>query len=192
VWSTYSDGFGWFTGNNPAMFGGVAPSVWGDGNGIAAQMSSDKEVLRTLFARKGYAGKNANVAADQWLAFSSTNSKHAAALFRIVNTTANPINWMVDVYTTAFAGWSELASIAVNGQNFYTGSSPALVQVALPIPPGQTSTVIFVSGSAQPFFIGNNTYARSLNLMFTNNTLQLPAGLQYVDDLDTASGGWNQ
>ena len=97
------------------MFGGVAPSNWGDNNGLASQMSADKEVLRTLFARKGYAGKNAVIEATQWSSFSSTNSRHAAALFRIVNTTPNPINWMVDVYMTSYSGWSEMASIAVNG-----------------------------------------------------------------------------
>jgi len=75
VFSTYSQVSSWYANNNPAFFGGVNPSTWTDGQGHAAQMSADKEVLRTLFTQKGYGGKNALVYADEWYFFSSTNGK---------------------------------------------------------------------------------------------------------------------
>jgi hypothetical protein len=34
--------------------------------------------------------------------------------------------------------------------------------------------------------------SRSQILSFYGNTLALPTGLSYVDDLDTATGGWEQ
>ena len=192
VFSTYGQSGGWYANNDQAMFGGVRPSVWSDGNGMASQMSSDKEVLRTLFTRKGYGGKNAVVAADEWYSYSSTNCKHGAALFRIRNTTKSAINWPVSVYMTCYSGWGERASIALNGVDVWnSGGSNRLaftppVSVNLLIPPSRTSTAIFVAGSSP------TSQTRSLYLAFTNNRLELPAGLEYVDDLDTATGGWNQ
>ena len=35
-------------------------------------------------------------------------------------------------------------------------------------------------------------YTRATLLAFVNNSLTLPAGLEFVDDLDTATGGWTQ
>lgn len=191
VFSTYGQFSGWYAGNSAAMYGGVAPSMWSDGSARAYMMSSDKEVLRTLFSRKGYGGKNALVAADEWYSYSSTNSKHAAALFRIRNTTENTISWRPSVYMTCYGGWGEWASIALNGANVYEDGSNRTAMtpptnVSLPIPPNRTSTAIFVAGSGPP------QYTRSLLLAFTNNCLELPAGLEFVDDLDTATGGWEQ
>ncbi len=191
VFSTYGQFSGWYAGNSAAMYGGVAPSMWSDGSARAYMMSSDKEVLRTLFSRKGYGGKNALVAADEWYSYSSTNSKHAAALFRIRNTTENTISWRPSVYMTCYGGWGEWASIALNGAKvFEDGSNRTAMtpptSVSLPIPPNRTSTAIFVAGSGPP------QYTRSLLLAFTNNCLELPAGLEFVDDFDTATGGWEQ
>jgi len=191
VWSTYNQSGGWYAGNNPALFGGVNPSNWGDGGYRAVHMSSDKDVLRTLFNKKGYAGKNATVWAEEWYSYSSTNSKHAAALFRINNTTENPITWNVYAYMTAYGGWGERASIAVNGTEvWYSGGSTYSAahsfSQSITIPPGQVSTVIFVSSSTLP----SNT--RGLFLAFYNDCLDLPEGLEYVDDLDTAADGWDR
>ncbi len=191
VFSTYGQFSGWYAGNSAAMYGGVAPSMWSDGSARAYMMSSDKEVLRTLFSRKGYGGKNALVAADEWYSYSSTNSKHAAALFRIRNTTENTISWRPSVYMTCYGGWGEWASIALNGANVYEDGSNRTAMtpptsVSLPIPPNRSSTAIFVAGSGPP------QYTRSLLLAFTNNCLELPAGLEFVDDFDTATGGWEQ
>lgn len=191
VWSTYNQMGGWYLQDVADFFGGVNPSVWGDGNGSVGDMSSDKEVLRTLFTRKGYAGKNALVFADEWVGYSSTNSKHVAALFRIRNTTSNTIDWNVTSHHTSYGTWGETASIGVNGTEIWRSGAhvyaySAPVVNAIPIPPGQTSTVIFVSGSTPQ----NNS--RGLVLAFSNDSLELPVGLEYVDDLDTATGGWDQ
>lgn len=191
VFSTYGQSDGWYAGDNAAMYGGVSPSQWGDGNATADMMSPDKEVLRTLFTRKGYGGKNALVAAEEWQSYLSTNSKHAAALFRVKNTTANAINWQASVYMTCYSGGDERASIALNGTSVWvnTGNrfaTTAPQTVALSIPPDRTSTAIFVAGSSPV------STTRSLLLAFTNNCLQLPAGLEFVDDFDTATGGWEQ
>lgn len=198
VFSTYDYQSAWFASNTPSMFGGVPPSAWGDQNGVAAQMSSDKEVLRTLFTGKGYGGRNAVVVADEWLAYSSTNSKHGAALFRIKNTTNSAINWNVNIYMTSYPPWGESASVALNGASQwvsgglqYPASAP--VPVTLAIPPARTSTAVFVAGSSGPAQTPvNGINSRGLYLAFTNDCLNLPSGLQFVDDLDTATGGWDQ
>jgi len=55
------------------------------------------------------------------------------------------------------------------------------------------STVVFVSttgpASIQP---ASGVYPRSILLGFYNNRLNLPGGLEFVDDLDTATGGYEQ
>ncbi len=48
------------------------------------------------------------------------------------------------------------------------------------------STVIFIAASTAP------SGTRGLLLAFENNCLGLPEGLEYVDDLDRAEGGWDQ
>ena len=88
-WSTYDQYGGWFAGNEASLFGGVNPSNWTDNGYLASHMSANKEVLRTLFTHKGYAGKNAMVVADEYAMYSSTNGRMAGVLFRIKNTTAN-------------------------------------------------------------------------------------------------------
>lgn len=193
-WSTYEQDWNWFDGNSGVTFGGVTPSAWGDSEGLASQMSSDKEVLRTLFCHKGYGGANAVIACEQWASFSSTNSRHAAALFRIRNTTAAAIDWTTTVSHTAYVSWGESASVALNGTliwksttNLRTNQTQTHV---LSIPPGRVSTAIFISGSGVASSISPNT--RALYLAFRNGSLTLPAGLEYVDDLDTATGGWEQ
>jgi hypothetical protein len=195
VWSTYNQACCWYGGNpqgNASLFGGVFPQVWGNSNGEADDMSSDKEVLRTLFNKKGYAGKNAMVAAQTWESFSGTNSRHAATLFRIYNSTETPIVWNVKSWHTAYDGFNERASIAVNGNLVWTSGGFNIgadfsVNNAISIPAGQTSTVIFVSASSAP-----SVNSRSVFLAFSDDSLELPDGLEYVDDLGTATGGWDQ
>jgi len=199
VFSTYNDGdnAAWFANNDASLFGGVQPQKWSDDWGKASQMSADKEVLRTLFTQKGYGGKNALVFADEWLGYSTTNSKLCVALFRIKNTTASPIEWPVYCYMTANYNWGELASIAVNGADTWHSTSNLfphdLLIHTLSIPANRTSTVIFVSPSSWGKDIsGIYVYVRASILAFTNNCLDLPEGLEYVDDLDVATGGWEQ
>lgn len=194
VFNTYDEASGWMAGNDATLFGGIAPSAWTDGGAIASQLSADKEVLRTLFTRKGYAGTNALVHAETFTWASSTNGKVVTALFRIRNVTAAPITWTPVVRLSAYGAWGEWASIALNGVSAWTSGggtyypSSAPTSVALAIPAGRTSTAIFVSTGSPPV----SSWTRSTILAFTNNSLALPAGLQFVDDFDTATGGWSQ
>jgi hypothetical protein len=194
VWSTHDQAHGWFANNNASLFGGVNPSTWGDGNGMAYQMSDKTEVLRTLFLRRGPkigAVENAMVYAEEHRSYSSTNSRHAGALFRIKNTTNADVNWNVSWYRTSYSGWSERASIAVNGTNFWNsgGSNYGATSASthtITLPKNRTSTVIFVVASSSPSSDYRGTF-----LAFYNNSLKLPNGLEYVDDLDTKPDGWN-
>ncbi len=190
TFSTYNQPTGWYANNNPTLFGGVNPSNWSDGNAIAANMSSDKQILLALFSNKGHAGKNANVYAHEWYSYSSTNGKHAAALFRVENTTGSDINWVVDWYCTAYAGWNERASVSVNGADTWNSGGASYganhhETIILSIPANRKSTIIFISGSTPH----NNT--RGVFLGFDNDCLDLPTGLKYIDDLDTAPNGWD-
>ena len=156
VFNTYDQASGWMANNDPALFGGIAPSNWTDSSAIASQLSADKEVLRTLYNRKGYAGANALVHAESFVYTSSTDGKVVTALFRIRNTTAAAITWTPVFRVTAYGAWGEQASVALNGVSAWTsaggtyfpGSGP--VSVALAIPPSRTSTAIFVSTGCPP------------------------------------------
>lgn len=193
-WSTYTQAHGtWFAGNNAALFGGVAPSTW-SGNGRASQMSSTTSVLRALFVHKGPkigTLKDATVWSEEWRGHSSNVSRHAAALFRVRNNTGGAITWKPYWYATAYGGWGEVASIAINGSEVYqSGGDNRGPQTAtnhdISIPASRTSTVIFVVGSSSA-----SSDMRSLFLSFYNNCLTLPNGLEFVDDLDTKPDGWN-
>ncbi|MEP1094508.1 MAG: hypothetical protein ABJG78_05330 [Cyclobacteriaceae bacterium] len=180
----------WAFNNDPNMFGGVTPQVWTDASGIASQMSSDKEVLRTLFQHKGYATKNAMIINDEYSSFSSTNGKVAMVLMRIRNNTASPILWSPDIMYSAYSNWGEKASAALNGTTVMNESTTgSRVLTDLVIPANRTSTFIVVATSSPPS-VGENM--RLCRLGFISDTLELPAGLEFVDDLDTASGGWEQ
>lgn len=154
-------------------------------------MSPDKNVLRTLFNQRGVGQPNTLIAADEWISYSSTNSRHVAALFRVKNITVDAIMWPVSVRMTAYSGWGERASVALNGVNVFnsgtTNGAGPVNNFSMTIPANRTSTVIFVSGSGQP-----SGSSRSVMLAFVNNSLALPAGLEFIDDLDTATGGWEQ
>jgi hypothetical protein len=197
VFSTYDQNNGWIfttptlTNGDPYMLAGVTPQAWSDGGAKAESIMSDKEVLRTFFINKAYAGKNAMVYNDTWTSYSSTNGKLVIVMFRILNSTASAINWTPAFYYSANAEWGEYASVALNGvavwnsgTSGYTTSSGALPTMS--IPANSISTVFVVSASG----VVNTT--RTCVLAFYNNCLQLPAGLEFVDDLDTATGGWGQ
>ncbi|MHC4695326.1 MAG: hypothetical protein ACYTFA_01135 [Planctomycetota bacterium] len=196
TFSTFDNSDGWLMDNDADMFGGRTPNQWTDGAALASEMSGDKEVLRTLFTRKGYGGKNAAVIAETYHTYSSTNGRVAAALFRIKNTTASAINWPLQFRYTCYRTWGERASVTLNGENSWDSfvedsGVDSSVAVDLSIPPNRTSTVIVVSTSDSPYVLGGaGTSVRTLILAFINNSLELPPGLEYVDDLDTATGGW--
>jgi hypothetical protein len=192
VFSTYDQGPSqWFMENNASMFGGVAPSLWTDGNYRAVNMSANKEVLRTLLTQKGYGGANAMVYAEEFMQYSSTNGKVVVVLFRIKNNTANTIVWSPSFYYTAYSGWSEYAGVAINGSEVWYGTASGKATININIPPNRISTVIFNSPSGGYTAVGS-AYVRAVMLGFYNYSLALPTGLEYVDDLDSATGGWEQ
>jgi len=191
VFDTYLENSGWYASNRADLFGGVNPSNWTDGRALASGISADKEVQRTLFIRKGYAGADGNLVSDSYEEDSSTNGRVAVVLFRVRNDAEGAIVWRPNFYYTCYDSWSERSSVAVNGQLVWDsgGANCAITSRAinLSIPPGRTSTVIFVSTTMQPW-----SGRRALLLSFFGGSLALPEGLSYVDDLDRAQGGWDQ
>ena len=182
----------WFMGNNASMFGGVNPSNWTDNNHRGTHMSSDKDVLQTLFNTKRYSGKNGNVCSEMHNMHSSTNGLVCAALFRIRNTTGSAINWVPHFYFTAYSGWAEQASVSLNGADNWSSGGVGNTSVTLSIPANRVSTVVFTATSASPYTYLSNHHERATVLGFYNNSLALPTGLQYEDDLDTAPNGWDK
>jgi len=188
----------WLFANNPTMFGGVAPQAWSDGFALAASVAADKDVQRSLLTQKGYPGRNALVLSDTRLQFGSNDGKLVVTLFRVRNTTADPINWQAHFWYSCYRPWGEVASAALNGVNVVVdnagcSTSGKLAVVTLPIPPNRTSTVIFVSASGVPTsFANNNHWVRPTVAGFIDDSLSLPTGLELVDDLDTATGGYEQ
>lgn len=194
VFDTYDNGVNWAMGNDASLFGGVNPSSWTDGNYTAANMSSDKEILRTLLNRKCYPGKNAMVLNEQFYQVSSTTGRVAVVLMRVKNNTSMNISWTIYFHYSSYGSWNEYAGVAVNGTNVWnSGGSNGLLStsVNVTIPANRTSTIIINSPSGPTYAVGS-LYLRTCRLAFYNNCLQLPAGLEFVDDLDYATGGWEQ
>ncbi len=196
IWSTYNEASGWFFNNSDTnLSGGVNPSNWSDNNAMAGSISSDKKVQAAMFNKKAAISPNSVVWSETWLAYSSTNSKFAGALLRVRNTTGAPINWTLEYYATAYGVWGERASIALNGVTVWNTTGDSTVastySVVLAIPANRISTVICVA-AASPGAAASSFFVRSTLLAFRNGCLTLPAGLEFVDDLDTATGGYEQ
>jgi hypothetical protein len=196
MFSTYDNNGTWLLENSPDLFGGVNPSTWTDGNGTAALISPDKDVQRDLFVNKGYPGKNALVAAEVRSHFpSSTDGKVVVALLRVKNSTSASISWLLRVRCSRYGPWGEFASVALNGVNVWVdngnSTSPAAGAMVLSIPADRTSTVIVVATSGPPIGTGG-AFFRSSVMAFEGYSLALPSGLELVDDLDTATGGYEQ
>jgi hypothetical protein len=86
---------------------------------------------------------------------------------------------------SAYDPWGERASITVNGENtFVTGGHGAntFMMVQIRLPPSRTSSVIFVTQSGMP------SYTRPFMLGFVGNSMVLPTGCDYVDDLELLTG----
>ena len=196
VFNTYQESHGWLFQNNPAMFGGVTPQLWTDGSAKAHMISADKETQRSLFTQKGYPGANALVYSRTAMGMSSTDGTIVVVMFRVRNTTNAPITWSPQWWFSAYEAWGESASVAVNGVSVFSSighTHGLLATVNAPIPANSTGTVIFVSTSGPHFGpSGLNSIKRSTSLAFVNNSLILPAGLEFMDDLETATGGWGQ
>ncbi len=192
---TYDNNGGWFMNNNPALYGGVAPGSWTDGNATAGQIGSDAEYLKSLFINRATAGKNALVFSDIVPTYSSTDGRVGLALFRVKNSTASAINWTPTYHFTCYSTWGEFASIALNGSNVWTSNASCTAancttSTIITLPANRTSTVIFAVSTGVPVSTSAGISIRPLLLAFYNNTLQLPAGLDYVDDIMTLNGDW--
>jgi hypothetical protein len=193
-WSSYDQVCCWLGGQangDALMFGGVTPQLWGDGSGKVWNMSSDAETMRTLFNKKLYPGANAMVAGDVWYNYSSTNSRHTGVLMRIKSTNSSATNWPMSFYYTCRTDWGEYASASLNGAQDWqcpgNSSSNSTVTLTFSIPPNRTSTLIIASGSDV------DSGYRANFLAFYNNSMNPPAGLSFVDDLDTLTGNiWTQ
>ena len=195
-------GIGWAMEDDASMFGGVSPSQWAEGNVTAAQMSTDLNTLSTLFTNKSYAGANAMIWSELSDYYPSDDSGNVvAALFRIENSTDNAITWNPSFYFSTGGDGDEVASIAVNGSLVWAGSGSDVGHTTQPItlPANHTSTMIVTSTRAKWTSWYGEWYATQLG--FDNNSLDLPEGLQFVDDLpsstvyrwqvfDTAGIGW--
>jgi hypothetical protein len=103
------------------------------------------------------------------------------------NSTGSPVAWPLNIYYTAYSGWGEQASVALNGANQWNSGSSGAVALTLSIPANKISTVVVHSTDSTPWQPSYN-YLRAAYLGFYSNCLKLPVGLSYVDDLDTLSG----
>jgi hypothetical protein len=197
VWDTYDNSGGWLMKNDAQFYGGVSPSVWTDGSGKASSMSQNFDVLRTFYTRTGpIVDAEANnfkgmlVTNEVSHMYSSTNGKMASALFRVRNSNKASTVWAFSYMATSYGGWGEWASVALNGENAHSaGANDGAAHsysVNLSLRPGM-NTVIVVAASGKPSAVSSNQI-RTCSLAITGNTLTLPAGLAFVDDL--FEGGW--
>merc|ERR1719230_1802680 len=92
-WWSYNPRVSWFDSNSPDMFGGVNPSRWSDGNA------------------------RANMCSEAYGQFTSTTGFTCGVIFRIKNTGTRSVRWAPAVTMTSWHGWSETASISLNGNN---------------------------------------------------------------------------
>jgi hypothetical protein len=200
VWDDYDGWGGWAMGNRTEMFGGVNPSNWGNSGYYAWNMSNQAGQMRTLFNQKLWPGPNAMVHNEQYTTAygwgSSNYSRWAAVLMRIRNNTGSSISIPgsgLCFYFSAYGGWGNYASLSLNGASTwsYTSSTPqSTACVGLNIPARRTSTVVVMSSSYH-YTNSYNWGAHNLTLGFYNNSLTLPVGLQFVDDLDQMADGTN-
>jgi hypothetical protein len=193
-WNTYNNCcMGWFDGNNPRGFGGKHPSEWGDSNALAHQMHESMQYMKRLFSKKGK-GDNfgANVCSYSWFMPHSTDDHRCGALFRIKNTGTSEKMWNMQWWWTGWHGWGNYASVAINKNNHWHGECYGYcrreenIKMAANSGGDRINTVIFISGGSGPYGHYNHYRANLLNF----HKLDLPDGLEFVDDLETVGGNW--
>jgi len=196
---TYQAARRWFDENRANGFGGVTPHDWTDGNGRADQMGNDFKYLQRIFTRKGQASKfGGTICAEAYGQRSSTNGGVCGALFRIRNTGKSTVRWNPTVTMTSYSGWSERASISMNGNNLIGGRNcgdECRFSQNIDIPANSAgnriSTVVFISTGSYDVHTYGSHYRHTL-LTFGDNSLSLPNGLEYVNDLDVVTGAWKK
>jgi len=196
MYHVYSNnGVGWFDGNNPRFFGGRHPSQWGDGNTNVWDMHRDIRYMARLFTRRGVGTQyGATVCSETWYLYSSTDTKYCIALFRIKNVGTSTVGWRVNWHGTGWSGWGNYQTITMNGSQRWGSSCTWWCHrsYTFNIPANsnrnRVSTVIFANGMCHPNHYADNHHIETTFLGFDG--LALPNNLQYVDDMDTASGNW--
>jgi hypothetical protein len=194
IFSTYNQNCCWFDRDRTRAFGGVRPQQWGDGNIQAHQMNPDIRYLKRMFTSRatGDAEAGANACIENFMMPHSTDDKRCGALFRIKNSAAGPVTWRVSWTFTGWSGWGNQASVAVNKRNVWHGNCHHHCErtESIAMVPNDTrdrvSTVVFITGGSATY--GHYNYYRTNMLSF--NRMALPDGLDFVDDLDSATGSW--
>jgi len=161
-------------------------------------MQADVKYMQRVFTQKETANKyGANICSESFGQRSSTDGLVCMALFRIKNTGTSTIRWSPAITMTSYHGWSETASISVNGNNLIGNKdcnhecqfTPSL-QIPANSQKNRISTAIFASTSSHAN--GHYSQWRATLLLFRDNSLALPNNLEFVDDLDTMTGSWKQ
>jgi hypothetical protein len=186
---TYNWGSPWMDNNNPKFFGGVHPSQWSDGNARAIDMDWTPSTLRKIFHMRYVGDKTGvNVCSEAYAQRTSTNGYMCIVMFRIKNTKNTQLQFNPTWRYSADMGWSERASVAVNKKDVWHGDCSSQNYCArslkIAIPPGKTSTVIFAAPSTGRHCTYSKCYRSTYNAF---DNLKLVDGLEFVEDLDTAT-----
>ena len=201
-WQTHQhSATSWFDGNNGRGYGGVSPSSWTDGNYRAWNMNNDFKYIKRLFIRRGTSDEyGASICQELFLMHSSTTGRMCGVVFRIQNTKKDQaVGWNPEWMYTSWDGWSEDASVSMNGQstfrnwcNFNWCRSNINMNIPANSDGNRISTIIFVSSSSGAHHMGHSNHERANINQFNDNSLKLSEGLEYRDDLDTITGNWKQ
>lgn len=192
----YDNNYGWPMGNTGDFSLGIAPSTWSNG-GVVANISADKDLWRMTFVNGGRAELGGALINQVITQYSDTNmAEHYFFLFRIQNSTASAVNWAPTYYYSCGGNWSDNTSATINGANTWNSSSACYAgncsaNPTFAVPGNRVSSVMFAVSSSVGWAPAN-FYHRVVLLAFTKGSLKLPAGLKFVDDLDNATGGWEQ
>jgi hypothetical protein len=191
IWHCYQNGpVGWYQGNNPAPFGNRHPSQWGDDNTWAHDMHPEIKYLKRLFNKEMYgASDGITVCAESFHMCHSTDDKRCGALTRIRNTNSGNTNLRISWTFSGWCGWGNRASTALNKGNVWGGCCHGICtrDDNYNLVAGKINTLVWVAGGSHPY--GHYNHFRTTMLSFNN--FNLPDGLEFVDDMDTATGSWS-
>jgi hypothetical protein len=203
VWSLQEASGAWIFDGNSILTGGIPAHYWDSAGvgwpGNAWNISSNKQTQAALFNKSAAIAPNSLVWADTY----AGPPKMIGVLFRVRNITAASVAWTIQFRATAGGGVTASpgtrASVSLNGASNWNSSmsNPYLTSnlgphsVPLSIPPSRISTVICIAGCTQGISF-NSVPLRTSALAFQGDSLTLPAGLEFVDDLGTATGGYEQ
>jgi hypothetical protein len=186
---TYSWGSPWMDNNQATFFGGINPSTWTDGNGMASNMDWSPSVLRKIFHTRNVGDVSGlNACSEAYMQRTSTNGYICMVMFRIKNTGDKALPFTTTWRYSADMGWSERASVSLNKQSIWNGDCSSnnycTRSITATIPPKKTSTLIFIAPSTGQHCTWNACFRSTYNAF---EGLKLPNGLEFVEDLDTAT-----